>query len=58
MGSELNNVAWHRLYHETRINITQTMWNTWKFTGTRWTTETINEAQKLELASPSTYSEV
>jgi hypothetical protein len=58
LGPELNNVAWHRLYHETRINIPQTVMNTWRYLGTRWTTEARTENQKLELTTPSSFSEV
>lgn len=57
LGPELNNVTWHRLYHETRINVTNALWNGWKTLGTRYTTESRSEIQKMELTTPSTYSE-
>jgi hypothetical protein len=57
LGPELNNVTWHRLYHETRMNVPSALWNTWKTMGTRYSTEVRTEAQKMELTTPSTFTE-
>mmetsp|Transcript_26442 Transcript_26442/g.30573 ORF Transcript_26442/g.30573 Transcript_26442/m.30573 type:complete len:170 (+) Transcript_26442:638-1147(+) len=33
------------------------MFNGWKFAGTRWSTETRSQKQKIQLTTPSTYTE-
>lgn len=57
LGPELNNITWHRLYHETRLNVPQMLFNRWKVSGTRWTTEFKNNHQKLQLTTPASYVE-
>lgn len=57
MGPELNNITWHRLYHETRFNIPYTLKQLWEYAGTRWSAESIQNIQKLQLTTPSTYVE-
>jgi hypothetical protein len=57
LGSELNNITWHRLYHETRFNLPSVAFNRWKFSGTRWTTEMSNNREKLQLTTPAKYVE-
>lgn len=57
LGPELNNITWHRLYHDTRFNLPSTLFNLWQQIGTRWTDERNREIQKLQLTTPSTYVE-
>eukprot|EP00343_Euplotes_focardii_P007963 CAMPEP_0205822108 /NCGR_PEP_ID=MMETSP0206-20130828/10882_1 /ASSEMBLY_ACC=CAM_ASM_000279 /TAXON_ID=36767 /ORGANISM="Euplotes focardii, Strain TN1" /LENGTH=310 /DNA_ID=CAMNT_0053118099 /DNA_START=212 /DNA_END=1144 /DNA_ORIENTATION=+ len=57
LGPELNNITWHRLYHEHRINIPHVLFKLWEFSGTRWASETQQQIQKLQLTTPSSYVE-
>lgn len=57
LGPELNNITWHRLYHEHRFNLPHTLYKLWEFGGTRWQSETRQQVHKLQLTTPSSYVE-
>lgn len=57
LGPELNNITWHRLYHETRFNLPAVIRNRIKYSSSRWTTEMLNNRHKLQLTTPSEYVE-
>ena len=57
MGPELNNITWHRLYHEHRLNLPYMLFKLWEYGGTRWHSEHNQQIQKLQLTTPSSYVE-
>lgn len=57
LGPELDNTTWHRLYHETRLNIPKMLFNRWRNSGGRWSSEFRTNNEKLQLTNPSTYVE-
>lgn len=57
MGPALNNITWHRLYHETRLNIPELIYKR-MFSGNRWKTEMMTNRHKLHLTTASQYVEV
>lgn len=57
LGPELNNITWHRLYHDTRFNLPYTLARMWQFSGTRWSAEARDHIKKLQMTTPSQYAE-
>lgn len=57
LGSELNNITWNRLYHETRFNLPAMMFRRWQQAGTRWTSEAKTNQRKMHLTTPSQFVE-
>ena len=57
LGPELNDVTWNRLYHETRLNFPQYLWNRWLYRDTQWTKEIYINRRKISLVGPAAFTE-
>ena len=57
LGAEINNITWHRLYHETRFNIPLTLFRRFIYNGGHWMQEMEGQRQKIQLSHPQQFVE-
>lgn len=57
LGSEMNQVTWQRLYHETRLNGPHYLAQRYNYMNTAWDEELFSNRHKMGLVGPSAFSE-
>ena len=58
LGAEMNNITWHRLYHDTKFTILSTIKRMNEFGGSRWAVEAMDNLKKMQMTTPSQFTEV
>jgi hypothetical protein len=49
--------TWKRLFHETRFNVTETLYKRWQYRDTKWSEEIVANRAKISIVGPSAFTE-
>ena len=57
LGPELNEDTWNRLYHETRFNLPDYVFNRLQYYDTKWSKEIVANRAKISMVGPEAFTE-